>query len=87
MAQPVSRLYCKTVAEYVDTIGPHARHESYRCDDPPARLLGRGCKEHGLEVFIAIADFKNTGDLLEFDRLMEEKFPEPKVEKAEKKAG
>lgn len=76
----MQKLYCKSVAEYVDTIGPHHKHATYRCDEPAPGLLGRGCSEHAVEVYVSISDFKRTGDMPEYDRLMEEKFPEPKGE-------
>ncbi len=75
----MQRISCRTVAEYVDAIGPHDQHRTYRCDEPAAHLLGRGCSEHGVEVVISIAAFKATGDLPEYERLMGEKFPAPKA--------
>jgi hypothetical protein len=74
----MDKRYCGTVAEYVEAIGPHDQHQTYRCDDPPARMLGRGCRDHGVEVYIRISDFKGTGDMPEYDKLMEAKYPAPK---------
>jgi hypothetical protein len=74
----MQKLYCQSVADYVDAIGPHDKHETFRCDDPARALLGRGCTEHAVEIYIPIADFKRTGDLPEYERLMEAKFPEKK---------
>jgi hypothetical protein len=77
----MQRIHCSTVAEYVDAIGPHDQHATYRCDDPPAHRLGRGCSDHGLEVTITIRSFKSTGDRPEYERLMDEKFPPPDKKK------
>ncbi len=74
---PMERMHCRSVAEYVAAIGPHDQHATYRCDDVEARLLGRGCRDHGVEAFIPITAFKSTGDLPEYERLMKEKFPPP----------
>jgi hypothetical protein len=73
----MQRIYCRSVADYVDAIGPHDQHATYRCDDVEARLLGRGCRDHGVEALVGIAAFKATGDLPEYERLMKEKFPPP----------
>jgi hypothetical protein len=80
----MATVHCRTVSEYVDAIGPHDQHPTtYRCDDAAARLLGRGCREHAIEALISIADFKSSGDLPEYERLMKEKYPAPKKKKAE----
>ena len=73
----MERIHCRTVAEYVDAVGPHDRHPGYRCDDVRARLLGRGCQTHAVEAVISISAFKATGDIPEYERLMKEKFPPP----------
>ena len=68
-----------TVQEYAAAVGPHEGegHETYRADDIPRRLLGRGCRTHGVEVQIQIAEFKATGDLEAFQSALEA-FEKPK---------
>ncbi len=57
-----------TAEEYAVALAAHegAGHETYRADDIPARLMGRGCRTHGVEIQIPIAEFKATGDLAAF---------------------
>jgi hypothetical protein len=47
------------------------QHETYRADDPPARLMGMGCKRCGEEAQIPILDFKKTGDLDAYFKLVD----------------
>jgi hypothetical protein len=73
----------KTVTEYAAAVGPHAKHETYRADRPFDRLIGKGCKTCSEEVFISIADFKDTGNL----ELWEKEWAkyDPEEEKKKKK--
>ena len=57
------RAVVRTVTEYAAAVGPHAKHETYRADRPFERLMGKGCRTCDEEVLIAIADFKETGNL------------------------
>jgi hypothetical protein len=63
-----TRTLASTAAEYAGALVPHLEHESYRADDPAARLLGKGCRTCGVEVVIPIALFRSTGDLEAFER-------------------
>ncbi len=58
-----TRQMTKTVAEFAAATGPHAKHETYRADRPFERLMGKGCRTCDAEVYISIADFKETGNL------------------------
>lgn len=60
-----------TAAAYAQALLPHLEHEVYRCDDPWARCMGKGCSTCGVEVAIAIADFQRTGDLEAFEKELE----------------
>lgn len=73
----MQKIITSSVAQYVDAIGPHDAHQTVRADDPPAHLIGRACTEHEVAVYIPIAAFKATGDLPEYERLMDEKFRKP----------
>ncbi|MHB8416564.1 MAG: hypothetical protein ACYDCL_00710 [Myxococcales bacterium] len=72
-----------TAKEYAEQVGPHLGHETYRADDIPARLLGIGCRTHGLVVQIPIAEFKATGDLETYQAALEpfQKAAEPAADK------
>jgi hypothetical protein len=78
----MTRQTVKTVLDYANAVGPHAKHENYRADRPFDRLIGKGCKTCDVETFISIADFKDTGNL----ELWEKEWAkyEPKEEKAKK---
>ncbi len=58
-----TRQIVKTVSEFAAAVGPHAKHDTYRADRPFDRLMGKGCRTCDSEVFIAIADFKDSGNL------------------------
>jgi hypothetical protein len=68
-----------TAQDYARSLVPHLEHESYRCDEPRAGLLGKGCRPCGLEVLISIADFRSSGDLEAFEKEMK-----PHVKKGKK---
>jgi hypothetical protein len=68
-----------TAQEYAKSLVPHLEHESYRCDEPRAALMGKGCRPCGVEVLISIADFQSTGNLEAFEREMK-----PHVKKGKK---
>ncbi|MBI5070479.1 MAG: hypothetical protein HZB56_19790 [Deltaproteobacteria bacterium] len=59
-----------TALAYAQALVPHLEHQGYRCDDPWARRMGKGCSTCGVEVEIAIADFRRTGDLEVFEKEM-----------------
>lgn len=63
---------CSSVEQYVKTIGPHHQHPTERADQPFQRLMGRRCKQCDIEARISIADFRNTGDVPVYEKLMEE---------------
>jgi len=63
-----SRQIVTTALAYAETLIPHLEHESYRCDQPWLRLMGKGCRTCGVEVLIAIADFQGSGDLAVFEK-------------------
>lgn len=65
------RTVVHSVDEYVARTKPHEGegHEEYRCDDPPARLLGKGCGTCGVEVVIPIHEFIATGDIARWQEL------------------
>jgi hypothetical protein len=65
MASPVT---VSTAQEYAQALVPHLEHEGYRCDRPWERIMGKGCRTCGVEVFIAIADFRRNGDLPAFEQ-------------------
>jgi hypothetical protein len=62
-----SRVVVRTALEYAQALIPHLEHEGYRCDDPPSRLMGKGCRACGVETVIAIPDFQRSGDLPVFE--------------------
>jgi hypothetical protein len=67
----VTRVVLTTAGEYGRALAPHLTHDGYRCDEPRARLMGKGCRTCGVEVVIAIADFRASGDLAAFQRELE----------------
>jgi hypothetical protein len=68
-----------TAQEYAKSLIPHLDHESYRCDDPEARLMGKGCKACGVEVLISIPHFQANGNLEAYEKEMK-----PHVKKGKK---
>jgi hypothetical protein len=64
------RTMVSTAEEYAKSLVPHLEHESYRCDEPRAGLMGKGCRACGVEVLISIADFRSSGNLEAFEREM-----------------
>ncbi len=65
-----TRVTVRTAQEYAQALIPHLEHDGYRCDQPYARVMGKGCRTCGVEAFISIADFRATGDLEAFEREM-----------------
>lgn len=57
----------RTAREYARALAPHVDHDGYRCDRPWQRLMGKGCRTCRVEVLVAIADFRATGDLEAFE--------------------
>jgi hypothetical protein len=80
-AMPTSQIV-KTAKDYALALGPHLSHDTYRCDKPHDRLMGKGCRTHGVEVYISIADFRANGDLEVYEKELK-----PFEEEAKKKAG
>ncbi len=70
-----------TVEQYVEKVGPHLMHETYRVDDLPGRLLGLGCKTCGGEWRISIKDFKATGDIAVYEPAAKKFLPEEEKKK------
>jgi len=64
----VTRTKLASALEYAQALIPHLEHQSYRCDQPFERLMGKGCRSCGVEAVIAIADFRATGDLEVYER-------------------
>lgn len=73
-----TRTLASTAAEYASALVAHLEHESYRADDPAARLLGKGCRSCGVEVVIPIALFRATGDLEAFERVLKPHVKQPR---------
>ncbi len=65
-----TRVTVRTAQEYAQALIPHLEHDGYRCDQPYARVMGKGCRTCGVEAFISIAAFRATGDLEAFEREM-----------------
>jgi hypothetical protein len=65
-----TRTTVSTAQEYAQSLVPHLEHESYRCDEPHAGLMGKGCRPCGVEVLISIADFRSSGNLEAFEKEM-----------------
>lgn len=60
----------RTAREYAQALVPHLAHESYRCDRPWDRVMGKGCRTCGEEILISIADFQANGDLEAYETEM-----------------
>lgn len=58
-----TRIVVRTAREYALALVPHLAHDSYRCDLPWERVIGKGCRACGVEVVIGIEDFRASGDL------------------------
>jgi hypothetical protein len=71
----------KTAKAFAEALGPHLEHQWYRCDKPHDRLMGKGCTTCGVEHFISIADFRQSGDLPEYEKALK-----PFEKKDEKKS-
>ncbi len=71
--------FLKTAKDYALALGPHLEHDWYRCDKPHDRLMGKGCRTCGVEHYISIAAFRETGDLEIYEK--ELKLFQPKKEK------
>jgi len=65
-----ARVAVDSARAYARALIPHLQHESYRCDAPWERLLGKGCRTCGVETVIAIADFQASGDLAAYEEEM-----------------
>lgn len=74
-----SRQTVTTALAYAQALIPHLEHESYRCDQPWERRMGKGCRTCAVEVVIAIADFIGSGDLAVFEKELK-----PHLKKKEK---
>ena len=61
----MKRIRVHSVEQYVQEIGPLMQKglETYRADDPEARLLGLGFAGADTEILISIAEFKATGKM------------------------
>ncbi len=67
---PTSRVTVTSAHDYALALIPHLDHESYRCDRPHAGIMGKGCRPCGVEVLVAIADFRASGNLEVFEKEM-----------------
>lgn len=67
-----------TAKDYALALGPHLAHDWYRCDKPHDRLMGKGCRTCGVEHYIAIADFREHGDLAEYEKELKPFQPDKK---------
>ena len=72
------RVLASTAQEYAQALIPHLAHETYRCDRPRERLMGKGCRTCGVEALIAIAAFRGTGDLEAFEKEMKPHAKKPR---------
>jgi hypothetical protein len=68
----------KTAAEYAQALGPHLEHDWYRCDKPHDRMMGKGCRTCSCETYISIADFRDHGDLEEYEKVLKPFAPKKK---------
>lgn len=73
------RTTVSSAQEYAKSLIPHLEHEAYRCDDPQAGVMGKGCRACGVEVLISIADFQANGNLEAYEKEMK-----PHVKKGKK---
>lgn len=78
---PTSLIF-KTAEEFAKALGPHLEHDWYRCDKPHDRLMGKGCRTCGVEHYIAIADFRQNGDLEIYEKIIKGFMPEKGKKKA-----
>jgi hypothetical protein len=64
----------------VNEIGPFVQQglAQYRADDVEQGLLGLGFEGADTEVFISIAEFKATGDIIKYGQLIDPFEPEGK---------
>ncbi len=67
-----------SVEQYVNEIGPFIQQglAQYRADDVEQGLLGLGFEGADTEVFISIAEFKATGDIIKYGQLIDPFEPE-----------
>jgi hypothetical protein len=68
----------KTAEEYAQALGPHLEHAWYRCDKPHDRLMGKGCRTCDVEHYVSIGDFRETGDLEVYEKVLKTYQPEKK---------
>jgi hypothetical protein len=66
----------KSAEEFGKLLGPHLEHDWYRCDKPHDRLMGKGCRTCGVEHYISIMDFRESGDLEVYDSALKPFLPE-----------
>jgi hypothetical protein len=76
----LKRIRVHSVEQYVNEIGPFIQqgHTQYRADDVEQGLLGLGFEGADTEVFISIAEFKATGDIIKYGQLIDPFEPEGK---------
>jgi hypothetical protein len=68
----------KTAKDFALALGPHLEHDVYRCDKPHDRLMGKGCRTCGIENYVSIADFRETGDLEVYEKELKPFEKDPK---------
>ena len=76
----MKRIRVHSVEQYVAEIGPLMKQglPMYRADDVEQGLLGLGFEGTDTEVFISIAEFKATGDIIKYGQLIDPFEPEGK---------
>ena len=69
----MKRIRVHSVEQYVNEIGPLVQQglPMYRADDVEQALLGVGFTGADTEVFISIAEFKATGDIIKYGQLID----------------
>jgi hypothetical protein len=74
----LKRIRVHSVEQYVNEIGPFIQQglAQYRADDVEQGLLGLGFEGADTEVFISIAEFKATGDIIKYGQLIDPFEPE-----------
>jgi hypothetical protein len=74
----LKRIRVHSVEQYVNEIGPLIQQglAQYRADDVEQGLLGLGFEGADTEVFISIAEFKATGDIIKYGQLIDPFEPE-----------
>jgi hypothetical protein len=74
----LKRIRVHSVEQYVNEIGPFIQKglAQYRADDVEQGLLGLGFEGADTEVFISIAEFKATGDIIKYGQLIDPFEPE-----------